>query len=107
MNFNQRRSSTEPCKRQPDASWTYLPYPDHPALKTLLKTPQFIWRMGLGKLVGQLFLILTTTGRKSGLPRRTAVEYHKFDGRKFIAAAWRSAAVPAKERKPSHRCKII
>ena len=88
MNLNQRRSSPETSKAQPDTSWTYLPYPDHPALKTLLKTPQFLWRLGLGKLVGQLFLILSTTGRTSGLPRRTAVEYHKFNGQKCIAAAW-------------------
>lgn len=29
-------------------------------------------------------MILTTTGRKSGLPRRTAIEHHTYQGRKYI-----------------------
>lgn len=65
-----------------------IPYPSHPALKFLFKAPLFLWRIGLGPLVGRLFLILTTWGRKSGLPRYTPVEYHVVDGRPHVMAAW-------------------
>jgi deazaflavin-dependent oxidoreductase (nitroreductase family) len=33
-------------------------------------------------------MILTTTGRKSGLPRRTAIEYHRFLGRTYVMNAY-------------------
>lgn len=36
----------------------------------------------------KLFLILTTIGRKSGLARHTALEYHTFEGRIYVMAAW-------------------
>lgn len=65
-----------------------LPYPGNPALKVLFRSPLLLWRLGLGPLVGQLFMILTTTGRKSGLPRHTAIEYHTWRGRKYAVAAW-------------------
>lgn len=65
-----------------------LPYPDHPLLKYALKSPILLWRLGFGPIIGKLFLVLTTTGRKSGLPRRTVVEYHHYNGQIFIMAAW-------------------
>ena len=65
-----------------------LPYPSYPLLRTLFKSPLFLYRLGLGRPVGQLFMILTTTGRKSGLPRHTAIEYHRFHGRKYVMNAY-------------------
>jgi deazaflavin-dependent oxidoreductase (nitroreductase family) len=65
-----------------------LPYPSHPALRALFKSPILLYRLGLGWLAGRLFMILTTTGRKSGLPRRTAIEYHRFLGRKYVMNAY-------------------
>lgn len=53
-----------------------LPYPSHSALRSLFRLPILLYRLGLEPLVGWGFMILTTTGRKSGLPRRTAIEYH-------------------------------
>lgn len=61
-----------------------LPYPSHPWLKALFKSPILFHRLGWGKVVGRLFMVLTTTGRKSGLPRRTGIEYHQFKGRKYV-----------------------
>ncbi len=66
----------------------FVPYPTQPTVRKLAKTPVFLWRMGLGPLLGRLFMILTTTGRKSGLPRRTPLEYHKLAGRKYIFVGW-------------------
>ncbi len=33
-------------------------------------------------------MITTTTGRKSGLPRRPAIEFHEFKGRKDVFSGW-------------------
>ncbi len=65
-----------------------LPYPSGRAAKYLYKTPILLYRLGLGPLVGRLFMIMTTTGRKSGLPRRTAIEYHAYGGRKYVLVGW-------------------
>jgi deazaflavin-dependent oxidoreductase (nitroreductase family) len=31
---------------------------------------------------------MTTSGRKSGKPRRTAIEYHQHNGRKYVMVGW-------------------
>lgn len=41
------------------------------------KVFQFLYSIGLGTLVGKMVLLLTTTGRKSGLPRTTALQYEE------------------------------
>jgi deazaflavin-dependent oxidoreductase (nitroreductase family) len=65
-----------------------LPYPSNPVVKQALKLPIPLYRMGLGFLVGRLFMVLTTTGRKSRLPRRTAIEFHAHKGRKYVFSAF-------------------
>lgn len=65
-----------------------IPYPKHPLLKAAFKLPIVLWRLGLGGLTGRLFMIMTTIGRKSGQPRRTAIEYHEFNGKTYVLAAW-------------------
>lgn len=47
-----------------------------------------LWRLGLGPIVGRLFMIITTTGRVSGLPRSTMVEYHRLNGTKYVASGF-------------------
>jgi deazaflavin-dependent oxidoreductase (nitroreductase family) len=49
--------------------------------------PQAIYAMGLGPLIGRLILLLTTTGRKSGLPRVTPLQYEEADGVIYLGAA--------------------
>lgn len=63
-------------------------YPDTPVERFLFKLPLLFWRLGMGPVSGQLFLVLTTTGRKSGLPRRTMVEYTRMGGRKYSPCAF-------------------
>lgn len=46
-----------------------------PFFKWLFKAPLLHYKLGLGWMVGKLFLVLTTIGRKSGKPRRTPLEY--------------------------------
>lgn len=61
-----------------------IPYPYKWWLKQAYKIPIWLYRLGLGFLVGRLFMILTTTGRKSGQPRHTALEFHVYKGRKYV-----------------------
>ena len=63
-------------------------YPRPQAARLLMKTPLVLWRLGLGPLSGFVFLILTTRGRKSGLPRRSVIEYHRFEGVKYAVSAF-------------------
>lgn len=56
--------------------WKILKYP-----------PQFFYAIGLGPVYGRLVLLLTTTGRKSGLARVTPLQYEEIDGSIYIASA--------------------
>ena len=46
-----------------------------------------LYNLGLGPVVGRLILLLTTTGRKSGLPRTTPLQYEEVDGAIYVASA--------------------
>jgi deazaflavin-dependent oxidoreductase (nitroreductase family) len=46
-----------------------------------------LYALGLGPLVGRLVLLLTTTGRKSGLPRVTALQYEEIDGAIYLGSS--------------------
>ena len=41
----------------------------------LFKIPLFFYKLGLGPLIAKRILILTTSGRKTGLARKTPLEY--------------------------------
>ncbi len=56
--------------------WQILKYP-----------PQFLYAIGLGPIYGRLVLLLTTTGRKSGLPRVTPLQYEEINGCIYIGSA--------------------
>jgi deazaflavin-dependent oxidoreductase (nitroreductase family) len=49
--------------------------------------PQVLYALGLGPLIGRLVLLLTTTGRKSGRPRVTPLQYEEVDGAFCVGAA--------------------
>ena len=44
-------------------------------LKRLYAAPQLLYRVGLGRLAGHRFLLLTHTGRRTGARHRAVVEY--------------------------------
>ncbi len=67
-------------------------YPRAPWAKSLAKAPLVAWRLGLGPVTGKLFLVLTTTGRKSGLPRHTMVEYYAMGDAKYAVCAFGARA---------------
>ena len=49
--------------------------------------PRLAYGLGLGPLVGKLILLLTTTGRKSGLARVTPLQYEEIGQVFYVAAA--------------------
>jgi len=63
-------------------------YPDTKLEKLIYQLPIFAWRFGLGPILGKYILIFTQIGRKTGMPRRTAVEYHSINGMKYIPCAF-------------------
>lgn len=72
--------------QQKDAG--FLTYPAGGWRKAMFKWPVQLWRLGLGPLLGQLFVLITTTGRKSGLPRRTLTEYHRLNGKLYAPSGF-------------------
>ncbi|CAN5686161.1 nitroreductase family deazaflavin-dependent oxidoreductase [soil metagenome] len=49
------------------------------ALRFAFRLPIYLYRLGLGKVLGYRFLLLVHRGRKSGLPRETVLEVIKHD----------------------------
>jgi deazaflavin-dependent oxidoreductase (nitroreductase family) len=43
--------------------------------RALFRVPVWLYRMGLGRFIGGNVLLLATTGRRTGLPRLTALGY--------------------------------
>jgi len=65
--------------------------PPSKALRFGLRLPIFLYRIKLGWLLGDRFLMLTHTGRKSGLPRQTVIEVVKHDketGTYYVVSGW-------------------
>ena len=65
--------------------------PPGKALRFGLRLPIFLYRIKLGWLLGDRFLMLTHTGRKSGLPRQTVIEVVKHDKAKqtyYVVSGW-------------------
>lgn len=57
----------------------------------LFQAPVWLYRLGLGRLLGHRFLIIVHRGRKTGKRRRTAVEVVKYDERTreaFVVSAY-------------------
>lgn len=54
----------------------FVPYKNPGAVfKWIFKLPIYMYRIGLGSLIDKRILILTTIGRKTGIQRKTALEY--------------------------------
>ncbi len=60
-------------------------------LRLLLRAPVLLYRLRLGWLLGERVLLLTHTGRRSGLRRDTPLEVVRHDpatGAYYVVAAW-------------------
>lgn len=60
--------------------------------RALRVPPRILYAAGLGPLVGRLVLLLTTTGRRTGRPRVTPLQYQEDAGVFYVAAARGSRA---------------
>jgi deazaflavin-dependent oxidoreductase (nitroreductase family) len=60
-------------------------------LRLLLRAPVWLYRLGLGWLLGKRFILLTHIGRKTGRPRHTVLEVVRYEpstGQVVVASAW-------------------
>jgi deazaflavin-dependent oxidoreductase (nitroreductase family) len=56
-------------------------------IKNVQKVHRLLYALGLGPVIGKIILLLTTTGRKSGQPRVTPLQYEEIDGAYYLGAA--------------------
>jgi deazaflavin-dependent oxidoreductase (nitroreductase family) len=56
-------------------------------LRLLKLPPQLLYKIGLGPIYGRFVLLLTTIGRKSGIPRVTPLQYEEIDGAIYVGSA--------------------
>ena len=66
----------------------FLTYPTSPWHIALFKWPVYLWRLGLGPIIGRIFILFTHIGRKSGLPRRTMTERYYLNGRNYAPSGF-------------------
>jgi deazaflavin-dependent oxidoreductase (nitroreductase family) len=59
-------------------------YHGSPCGRALYRVPIALWRLGLGRVVGRPLVLVTVTGRSSGLPRRTPLTPHVVGGRTYL-----------------------
>lgn len=69
-----------------------LTYPTSRWRKAMFKWPIHLWRLGLAPIIGHNMVLITHTGRKTGLPRRTMTELHLKNGRKYAPCAFGTRA---------------
>jgi len=65
--------------------------PPNKALRFGLRLPILLYRIKLGRLLGDRFLMLTHTGRKSGLPHQTVIEvvnHDKTTNTYYVVSGW-------------------
>lgn len=60
---------------------------DWAKMKNIQKIHRLLYALGLGPLVGRFILLLTTTGRKSGVKRVTPLQYELIKGDYYIGSA--------------------
>ena len=69
-------------------SMDWLPYPGS-IMRHVLRLPIWGYRLGLSRLMSHMrLMVLTTWGRRTGLPRHTAIEYRVHGSKIYIVSAW-------------------
>ncbi len=56
-------------------------------MRNVQKIHRVLYAIGLGPLIGRIILLLTTTGRRSGLKRVTPLQYEKIGEDYYVGAA--------------------
>ncbi len=60
---------------------------DWRTMRNIQKIHRVLYAIGLGPLIGRIILLLTTTGRRSGRPRVTPLQYEKIGDDYYVGAA--------------------
>ncbi|HRK88720.1 MAG TPA: nitroreductase/quinone reductase family protein [Anaerolineales bacterium] len=60
---------------------------DWSKMKNIQKIHRVLYAIGWGRLIGRIILLLTTTGRKSGLKRVTPLQFEKIGEDYYVGAA--------------------
>jgi deazaflavin-dependent oxidoreductase (nitroreductase family) len=60
---------------------------DWSKMKNIQKIHRVLYAIGLGRVIGKIILLLTTTGRKSGLKRVTPLQYERIGEDYYLGAA--------------------
>jgi len=60
---------------------------DWAKMKNIQKIHRVLYAIGLGRVIGRIILLLTTTGRKSGLKRVTPLQFEKIGEDFYLGAA--------------------
>lgn len=84
----------------------FFTYPARGWRKLMFKAPLQLWRLGFGPLMGQVMLVITHKGRKSGRPRHTMVEYYRLRGRPYVFSGWGDKSQWTKNLLADPRCTI-
>lgn len=66
----------------------FLTYPTSSWRIAMFKWPVHLWRLGLGPIIGHNMVLISHTGRKTGLPRRTMTELHVLDGHQYAPSGF-------------------
>ena len=60
---------------------------DWTKIKNIQKIHRLLYAIGLGPLIGRIILLLTTTGRRSGMKRVTPLQYELIGSDYYVGAA--------------------
>jgi deazaflavin-dependent oxidoreductase (nitroreductase family) len=60
---------------------------DWAKMKNIQKIHRVLYAIGLGPIVGRIILLLTTTGRKSGMKRVTPLQYEQIGSDYYLGSA--------------------
>ena len=60
---------------------------DWAKMKNIQKIHRVLYAIGLGPLIGRIILLLTTTGRRSGMKRGTPLQYEMIGSDYYLGAA--------------------
>jgi deazaflavin-dependent oxidoreductase (nitroreductase family) len=63
----------------PDKFWSRM--------KKIQPIHRYLYAAGLGPIIGKIILLLTTTGRKSGMKRITPLQYEEIDDKYHLGSA--------------------
>ncbi len=80
------------CLRRYAAEVTHAPNlrtPPHGIGRWIARTPRYLYRIGLGRLLGRRFVLLEHQGRRTGTNRQTVLEVIEADAMSlYVAAGW-------------------